>query len=202
VSTNMLTTPLAEADLDRLELLLERVNPDSMTVDELDGFFCALVCGPGRQPVNKYFPDVLGQDLDHDSFRYSMVDPVELSTLLYRHWNEIAAAMLADKVYVPLFEQEEPGNPIGHNWARGFVHGMDFDSEAWDTLAKDKHDWALLAPMMLLLADSDPELAPELKRPVDTPEKRMDVLAATAASLSLLFRRFHPGSAKSPSQRQ
>ena len=197
-----LTTPLTEADFDRLELLLSRVNPDAMTVDELDGFFCALVCGPSMDPVSEYFPDVLGQDLDHDSARYSLVDPEELSTLLYRHWNEIAAAMLADKPYVPLFTQEEPGNPVGHNWARGFVQGMDLDPEEWDLLTGDKHNWTLVAPVMLLLADSDPELAPELKRPVDTPERRMEVLAAAAVSLSLIFRHFHPAPGKSGSKRK
>lgn len=192
-----LTAPLTEDDFERLELLLKRSGPGAMTVDELDGFFCALVCGPSADPVSEYFPDVLGRDLDGEGSRYSLVDPEELSALLYRRWNEIAGAMLADQPYVPIFSQEEPDNPVGHNWVRGFMHAMNYDEEEWDLLTRDKHNWTFMAPVMLLLADSNPELAPELKNRVDTPEKRMEVFAATAVSLGLIFRHFHPHSVKS-----
>jgi uncharacterized protein len=196
-----LTTPLTEADLDRLDLLLGRVNSDAMTMDELDGFFCALVCGPAMDPVSSYFPDVLGQDQD-DNAVYSLVDPEELSTLLYRYWNQIAASMMAGEHYVPQLSFEDSENPDGLAWARGFVQGMNLDPEGWDRVTKDRNNWTLVAPMMLLLANADPGLAPELTRPLDTPEKRMDVLLAATASLSLIFKHFHPKSAKSGSKRK
>jgi uncharacterized protein len=201
-SMSTLTTPLTEADLDWLDLLLRRVNPEAMSLPELDGFFCALVCGPSMEPVGAYFPFVLGQDHDHDSARYSLADPEELSTLLIRHWNEIAAAMLADEPYMPLFGQDMPDNPVGDEWARDFVEGMDYDQEEWNALTSHKHNWTLVAPVMLLLANSDPGLDSELKRPLDTPEKRTEVLAAAAVSLSLIFRHFHPAAVKSSSKRK
>jgi len=196
-----LTKPLTEADLDRLDLLLDRVNSDAMALEELDGFFCALVCGPAADPVSSYFPDVLGQDPDGTA-GYSLVDPLELSTLLYRYWNQIAATMMSGEHYLPHFSTEDPDNPDGHAWARGFVQGMDLDPEEWDRVAKDKDNWVLMAPIMLLLADADPELSAELKVRVDTPDRRLEVLAATAAALSMIFQHFHPDSAKRGSKRK
>ena len=173
-----------------------------MTVEELDGFFCALVCGPSSEPMRTYFEDVLGEELDEDSDRYSIVDPAELSTLLLRLWNEIAAAMMAGEPYLPVFATDDHGNPDGANWAKGFVHGMEYENAKWDRFIKNKEHSDSLAPMMILLADSDPELAAELKIPPIKPEDREEILIATAVSLSLVFKYFHPKAVKTHSHRK
>jgi uncharacterized protein len=202
MSENPLTTPLAEADYARLELLLRRVNPDAMGLEELDGFFCALVCGPSKEPMTVYFPDVLGLDLNDDRAGYSLVDPQELSTLLVRLWNEIAATQLAGKPYIPLFSNDAEGNPDGHDWAAGFAEGMDMDPEDWDRMIKNKDHWVTVAPMMFLLAEYDPDLPDDMKVPPFPQEKRIELLGTTSACLSQIFMFFHGDSGKRKSKRK
>jgi uncharacterized protein len=193
---SMLTAPLLDADYARLELLLKRVNPEAMGLEELDGFFCALVCGPSQEPMTEYFPDVLGLDINDDRAGHSLVDPQELSALLVRLWNQIAATMLAGRPYIPLFSMDEEGNPDGHDWAEGFAQGMDLDQEDWDRMLKKKDHWATVAPMMYLLAESDPQMQKDLKVSLLPPEERIELLATTSVCLSHIFRYFHGDSGK------
>jgi uncharacterized protein len=193
---NPLTVPLTEADLDRLKLLLSRVNPAAMSRDKLDGFFCALVCGPSRKPMNAYFPYVLGQDQNDDSAGYSLVDPQELSTLLVRLWNEIAAAMLAGNSYAPRFAMDAEGTPDGHDWAIGFVQGMNLDQKDWNRLIKDKVQGIMVSPMLFLLAESASDLPDDLENLPLLTEKRIELLATIPTCLIQIFRFFHRDSGK------
>jgi yecA family protein len=55
---------LTDAELDRLEDFLHLSNPgEAMSVEELDGFFCALICGPELVPPSQYLPMVFGGEL-------------------------------------------------------------------------------------------------------------------------------------------
>ncbi len=56
--------PLTEAELDRLSGLLGRFdNKRPMNLEQLDGFFAALICGPVNVPPSKYLPVILGDDM-------------------------------------------------------------------------------------------------------------------------------------------
>jgi uncharacterized protein len=177
VSDPNLLQPLTDADIDQLDLLLSRVSPEAMAVDELDGFFCALVCGPSDEPLEVYFLDAVGVDLQDEKAVGPLVDPRELLTLLHRRWNEIAAELLTDKPHIPLFATDPEGHPDGHDWAAGFAQGMDWDSEEWDRLVKDKSHWMDVAPIMLLLAVDDPEMVSELGICQPQPEDQLQFLA-------------------------
>jgi hypothetical protein len=38
-------------------------NKDPMNLEQLDGFFAALICGPGNVPPSEYLPVILGDDM-------------------------------------------------------------------------------------------------------------------------------------------
>jgi uncharacterized protein len=205
IDVNDLMTSLTEADIARLKVLLRRVSPNAMALDALDGFFCALVCGPGKEPARADFSDVLGADLDdEDSASCDLVDAKELSMLMLRHWNVIAAAMLAGKPYVPLFALDDEGYPDGGDWAMGFQQGMNRNPAEWDRLTKDKDDWIAKASMRLLLEQYPLAVSGfnVVQIPPISPEKRMELLTLSSGCLSHIFQYFHRDAGKAASMRR
>ena len=58
----MTSARLAPADLDRLESLLSAQHlEDSLTLDALQGFFCAVASAPAPVPKEKWLPSALGE---------------------------------------------------------------------------------------------------------------------------------------------
>ncbi len=198
---NHLTTPLTDADFEQLNLLLERVNPDSMSVPELDGFFCALISGPCTEPLSEFIPEILRM-APGATVRYSFVDPEELRTLLERHWNTIAAKLMADQPYIPFFVADEEGNMDGQEWAAGFMLGTNQHPAAWKRLIDNRVHWHFLAPITVILSEADPELAAELKPHLPMPEERLQLFAAAVASVLEIFRFFHRNPVKSKAKRK
>jgi uncharacterized protein len=195
-----LTTPLNDADFDRLDRLLQRANPDgAMNVSEMDGFFCASVCGPGQKSLTSYFDYVLGSDLDDSrAFRSVLGEAEQIATLLTRHWNTIAATLMAGKPHIPIFDLDADGQPVGYDWADGFAEGMNLEKSKWNRLIRDKRSAFLVAPIMFILADADPDLAPELALDEVSAEKRLEIMAGVVHCLGHLFQHFH-GSTKTGS---
>jgi uncharacterized protein len=58
--------PLTDAELERLNQVLGRFdNKRSMNLEQLDGFFAALICGPQIVPPSEYLP-VCTENSDSD----------------------------------------------------------------------------------------------------------------------------------------
>jgi uncharacterized protein len=79
--------PMLDEDLERLEDLLESQSADrpGMNVEMLDGFFTALIVGPGQVPLGEYLPHIFGGDpvwSSDDELR-------EALALLVGLWNHI-----------------------------------------------------------------------------------------------------------------
>ena len=56
--------PLTEAELDRVSALLERFDSKrSMNLEQLDGFFAALIGGPQIVPPSDYLPVICGDEM-------------------------------------------------------------------------------------------------------------------------------------------
>jgi uncharacterized protein len=60
---NALTEPLTDDEFERLGDFLYGLHGTAMTLEELDGFFCALICGPDLVPPSEYLPHIFGGDL-------------------------------------------------------------------------------------------------------------------------------------------
>jgi len=190
-----LTTPLTDADFDRLNRLLLRANPDgAMSVSEMDGFFCAAVCGPGKESLPFYFDYVLGPaSNERGAFHSVLGEAGQIGTLLMRHWNTIAATLLAGKPYAPLFDLDDDGQPVGYDWAEGFAEGMRLEKAGWNRMVRDRRTQLLVAPIMFILAEEFPYLAPGVPIGELSPEKRIEIIAATMHCLTQLFQYFHRG---------
>jgi len=143
--------PLTDADLDRLEQLLEAdvFQEDSMRLDEIQAILCAIVSGPAPVLPSVWLPDVLGKGMENAT------DPVvaECMDLLMRLNNDIAAALLADETVAPvLYPLDENGEEYDYAaWADSYVYGAGLAGDWFELAGKHAEDLSeLLEPMFML----------------------------------------------------
>ena len=181
-----LAEPLTESELDRLDDFLCRVNHGKgMTLEGLDGFLCALICGPELVPSSEYLPHVWGGELIQGRGFDSIEQAQDFMSLLARHWNTIAGTLLRGDVHMPLVFEGENGIAMGNDWAIGFQQGMHLRPGSWDKLVEDDEHWAALAPMLVLAHEDDPD--PEMRSKPLTPEGREELLRHMAVSVSVIY---------------
>jgi uncharacterized protein len=181
--------PLTDAELDRLgDFLKSCKGGRAMNVEELDGFFAALIAGPEIVMPSEYYPEVFGGEMS-DTCKFASLDEAnEILGLMMRHWNTIAAALNKDEVYGPILLQDENGVAHGNDWAHGFMRGTLMRHDAWVELVNDEEQGGCLVPMMMLFHehDEDPKMRP---KPISR-EKREDIKAHMAVGLLRAYRYF------------
>jgi uncharacterized protein len=185
-------SPLTDSELDRLgDFLIACEGDSAMNLEELDGFFAALIAGPEAVMPSEYLPEILGGDLSKASVFTSPEEADEIMSLMMRHWNSIAETLLKGEVYIPLLLEDEDGVAHGNDWARGFMRGMHMRHDGWARLIEDEEHGGCLLPMMILYHehDEDPEMRPE---PI-SPEKRETIIVHMAAGLMGAYRYFREG---------
>jgi uncharacterized protein len=181
--------PLNDAELDRLGGFLKSCKGGkAMNVEQLDGFFAALIAGPETVMLSEYSPQVFGGEMSDVCEFSSPEEADEILGLMIRHWNTIAGALFNREVYVPLLLEDENGVAHGNDWARGFMCGMHMRHDGWAQLVNDEENGGCLIPMMMLCHehDKDPEMRP---KPI-APEKREDIIVHMAAGLVGAYRYF------------
>ena len=179
--------PLTDAELDRLgEFLAACAGGDAMNVEELDGFFAALVAGPEIVMPSEYLPEVFGGETDAHEFG-SIEEANDILALLMRHWNDIAATLSGGEVYLPILLESENGVLLGNDWARGFMRGVKM-CDGWAELIADEDHGGCMVPVLMLYheRDPDPEMRPE---PIGA-EQRETVIEHMAAGLVGAYRYF------------
>ncbi len=92
-----------------------------MNVEQLDGFFAALIAGPKTVMPSEYNPEVFGGEMSDACEFGSLGEANEILGLMMRHWNNIAGTLLKGEVYGPILLQDENGVFHGNDWARGFM---------------------------------------------------------------------------------
>jgi uncharacterized protein len=181
--------PLIDAELDRLgDFLKSCKGGKAMNVEELDGFFAALIAGPETVMPSDYNREVFGGEMSEACEFGSLDEAKEILGLMMRHWNDIAGTLVKGEVYVPLLIQDENGAAHGNDWARGFMRGMHMRHDGWAELMDDEEHGGCLVPIMMLYHehDEDPKMRP---KPI-SPEQREDVIAHIAAGLVGAYRYF------------
>src|ERR1700693_5939524 len=95
--------PLNDAELDRLgDFLKSCKGGKAMNIEQLDGFFAALIAGPELVMPSEYNREVFGGEMA-DTCEFSNLDEAnQILGLMMRHWNAIAWTLSNDEVYVPL----------------------------------------------------------------------------------------------------
>jgi yecA family protein len=194
-----LTTPLTDAELERLEDIPYELNSGmAMSLEEMDGFFCALICAPEMVPPSEYLPHLWGSDDPQQSGFKTIEDAIEALTLITRHWNTIAATLLRDEPYPVLLGEYDDGDVTGREWALGFMQGMSLRQKEWERLAMDTKWNEALVPVMVLAEDEEHSIS---EAPA-VPEEREAMLDVLDESVLRIYRYFRTPSKKPPSRRR
>src|SRR6266567_5804727 len=188
---SMKSQPLTDAELDRLSGVLGRFdNQRPMNLEQLDGFFAALICGPVNVPPSEYLPVILGDDMIlEDTVNAQPVLQVFLS-LIMRHWNVFVDTLHSGEVFLPLLLEDDNGITRANDWANGFLRGMELRRTEWAALLNDKEHGGWLVPIFALAHehDPDPEMRP-YKEPVSA-EGREKLIVGAAAGVTGIYRHF------------
>jgi uncharacterized protein len=183
----MKSDPLTDAELDHLSEILGRFGDKrAMNLEQLDGFFVALICGPELVPPSKYLPMIWG---DRTVFEDTS-SAQEFLSLTMRHWNSIADTLNSGEIYLPLLLADENGISHANDWANGFLRGMEFGKEDWSLLLDDEYHGGSLIPIFALANENNPD--PEM-RPYRDPisaELRETLIAGTVAGTTQIYRYF------------
>ena len=86
--------PLTDAEFDRVGRFLKDCNGgNAMNIEELDGFFAALIAGPETVVPSEYLPEVFRSEASEThQFEY-LEEANEILGLLMRQWNDIAGTL-------------------------------------------------------------------------------------------------------------
>ncbi len=148
------TAPLTEAEMARLDTLLEQVPAplEALDVVALDGFLCGVLLQPEAPAPERWLRHVT--DLEGRALPRGY-PASELHALVRRRHAELGAAIAARRWFDPwVFELEDAGSASDAllPWVAGFAAAMD----TFPALMR-LDDPALLEPLALLYAHFDPE---------------------------------------------
>lgn len=154
---------MTDRDYQRLADTLARFSDqDCMNLEELDGFFTALLCGPLPVKPTECLSIILGQAFDDEEAFPGNQALERFANLLMRHWLDIAHTLQANEPFHPWLDADEDGLFHGNDWARGFVEGMELMYDDWTQLLDDPEHGAALTPIMALaFADQPAENQPD-----------------------------------------
>lgn len=147
---------LTDAEYDRLDAILDGSAGAAMNLEELDGFFAALSCGPVTVAPSEYLAEIWGGE--EPPFA-TVSDLHEFVNLAMRHWNSIASSLLSpDLIFIPLLNVDEGEElPKGNRWAEGFLRAVELHRADWEPIFEDDDRFAMLLPMMALAHEHDPD---------------------------------------------
>ena len=182
--------PLTEDELDRLENFLDAIGPPAMSIETLDGYFAALICGPEMVLPSEYLPEIWGP-----AFAFSTNQEAnDIMSLVMRHWNTIASALLLTlqepDVYLPVLLEDKEGVAHGNAWAQGFMRGVRCRAASWGGMVNSEEHGGPMLPIMLLAHEHDPD--PAMRPEPITPEKREELLQMMIGALTVIYRYFEP----------
>ena len=180
---------LTAAEVERLgEFLRKCKGGKAMNIEEVDGFFSALIAGSEVVPPSEYLPEVFGGEMA-DTCEFAGLDEAnDILGLMMRHWNTIAAALHNEDVYLPILFEDENGVCLGNNWARGFIRGVDMRKESWAELMTDEEHAGLMIPVLSLYHEhnKNPEMRPG---PIGR-ERREQIIVGMAVGIVGAYRYF------------
>ncbi|MGB6131380.1 MAG: UPF0149 family protein [Acidobacteriaceae bacterium] len=184
---------LSDAEYDRLEAILRGLpGASAMNLEEMDGFFAALICGPVAVPPSAHLNEIWGGGSGPFATEAELR---EFLNLAMRHWNWIARVLASpDLVFIPrLVIEKDEAIPRGNRWARGFLRGVGLCREAWNEIFDDEDRFAILLPILALAHENDPD--PELRswKTQPGPELRKEVLGGLSVATQSLWDYFRSG---------
>ena len=137
---------LTPADLDRLEALLAADHlKDSMTLDALQGLFCAVASAPSPIPQEEWIEAALGEH----TFA-SEAEASEVTDLLTRFASDTARDVAAEEGLDVLSYPAEEGEEELAVWCEGYLVGVALADPDWFSAGDGETVDELLFPFMAL----------------------------------------------------
>lgn len=147
----MTASPLTDAEFDRVSSVLSQFGDEhAMNLEELDGFFAALICGPAFVPPSEYLPEIWGGDMADEEAFAGQEQLRNFLDLIMRHWSVVAETLQSGDVFLPLLLEDDHGIAHANDWAQGFMRGMDLQREDWADLLDDEDHGGWLVPILAL----------------------------------------------------
>jgi uncharacterized protein len=150
-----------------------KVPPDTMTMEEVDGFFCALLAGPIGASLDGNMTGIWRQEDETDeapSFD-SAEQEQYVRALLTRHWTSIGLRLDETYPHVPLIVRHREES-AGQSWAGGFLRGMATRKPEWH-LRLGEEDIGFFAAMVMSLRIGESDETLKGVRPVSRQEMVM-----------------------------
>ncbi len=133
------------------DFLLRTNEGRCFTIDELDGFFCALICGRDLVQPSEFLPVIFGMKSESDPVFATEEEANHYLSLIFRLWNSIASTFMSGKMYkLVIFDEDLDGVPSSARWANGFRAGMNMRFDSWEPLIDAEDAAVLFHPLMLL----------------------------------------------------
>ena len=178
---------LTDPEYDHLaEILDHHLGPGTMNLEEMDGFFAALICGPVTIPPSEYLDEIWGEE---GAPFETMTELDEFLNLAMRHWNHVARMLASpDLVFIAwLIPEEGETIPRGNRWARGFMRGVELRRHAWHEIFRDEDKFAMIFPVLALVHENDPDEEMRTWKTPPDPELREKVLIGLSVATQQLY---------------
>jgi len=183
-------TPLSDEDLEKLDAFLQsdRVPEGTLWLDELDGLFAALICGPRVVHPSEWLPVVWNRERPEWKTKEEFQGIFEM---MMRQWNAVARDINAGE-YEPILRHgindagEDVDDPAG--WCYGFIEGVSmWGVDDWE----DEELRTLITPMVALRDEEmedepDDELAAAVREP-GVRERFIDMLPDSVEEIRLYW---------------
>jgi|SRR6185437_405113 len=177
---------LSEAETEQLaERLATNTNPGALSLEAVDGLFCALVASPRMVMPHEYLPVILGGTLSEGGLLGDLAGVQEMMALLMRYWNAIAHDFEHETVHLAYIEEPGVDGISGRTWARGYMRGTRLAPDGWSRIFSDDNE-GLLLTVPVVAGEVDPEWP---KEPL-TPEKHDELLQNMLAGAARAYRYF------------
>jgi yecA family protein len=157
-------------------LISSKVPETALTLESIDGLFCALNVGPSA-PSSEYMPVIWNPEDDadpNDGPTYDSPEQAEYVVgLLNRYWNSIARRLDAGSPHWPVLERQ-PDELDARYWAGGFLLGVSTRAQVWETRKGNEFVMAFLQ-MIVTLGMNEEDLH-ENEIDLEIREKLVDAL--------------------------
>jgi uncharacterized protein len=177
---------LTEAEIDDLANRLTAIqNPGSLSLEGVDGLFCALIASPDLVSPSEYLPVILGGDPGDSQTFADLADANATVSLLMRYWNLVIADFERESIHFPYVEEPGVDGILGRVWARGFMRGTRMAPEGWVASFTDEDEGQLIT-IPLVAGEVDPGWPSE---PL-TPEQRDELLQSMIVGAARAYQEF------------
>jgi yecA family protein len=154
---------------------------DAMGVEEIDGYFCALVMDAERDWARGTARAILGTAQEASVFE-SEEQARRAARLVARMWNTVIDRLDVGYAHQPILWGSEA--PKAQGWAKGFIAGMQAAHSKWWNAIQSEDIRMFLVPIFGLALDEGEEKEEGL---LATPETREEWIASLPTTMVGLY---------------